>query len=111
MTEALIRPDKAKWLNAASKLMQSLNANDVWNLVELCKDRKAVRFKLMVDTDGVIEHHKGRLVTQEFSQKFGVEYDETFCPVVRYESIQTLVALVVQNELKLHQMDIFFPNW
>ena len=110
VTEALTRPDKAKWLNAMRNEIESLNASDVWDLVELPKDRKAVGskwvFKLKFDADGVIERHKARLVAQGFSQKFGVDYDETFCPVVRHESIRTLIALAVQNELKLHQMDI-----
>ena len=35
-----------------------------------------------------------------------MDYDETFCPVVRYESIRALIALAVQNDLKLHQMDV-----
>lgn len=41
-----------------------------------------------------------------FSQEFGVDYDEMFCPVVRFESFRTLVALAVQNGLKLHQMNV-----
>ena len=35
-----------------------------------------------------------------------MDYDETFSPVVRFESIRTVVALAVQRGLKLHQMDV-----
>ena len=45
-------------------------------------------------------------MAQGFSQKFGADYDETFCPVVRLESLQTVIALAVQNGLKLHQVDV-----
>jgi len=45
-------------------------------------------------------------VAQGFSQKFVADYDETFCPVVRLESLRTLIALAVQNGLKLHQVDV-----
>ena len=110
VTEALASPDKIKWLNAMQKEIQSLNSNDVWDLVELPGDRKAVGskwvFKLKVDADGLVERHKARLVAQGFSQKFGLDYDETFCPVVRHESIRTVIALAVQHGLKLHQLDI-----
>ena len=73
--EALVSPDKVKWLNAMEKEMDSLHANDVWNLVELPEDRKAVGskcvFKLKVGADGSVERHRARLVAQGFSQKFG----------------------------------------
>lgn len=53
-----------------------------------------------------MERYKARLVTQGFSQKYGLDYDETFSPVVRTESVRTLIALAAQKSLKLHQMDV-----
>ena len=41
-----------------------------------------------------------------YSQKFGQGYDETFSPVVRFESSRRVIALAVQNGLKLYQMDV-----
>ena len=41
-----------------------------------------------------------------FAQRYGQDYDETFCPVVRFESIHTVIALAAKYGLKLHQMDI-----
>lgn len=52
------------------------------------------------------EFYKARLVAQGFIQKFGSDYDETFCPVVRQESLRVLVALSVQCGLKPHQIDV-----
>ena len=63
-------------------------------------------FKLKVAADGSIDRYKARLVAQGFSQKFGVDYDETFCTVVRPESVRAVITLAAQNDLKLHQMDI-----
>ena len=45
-------------------------------------------------------------MAQGFSQKYGLDYDETFSPVVRFESLRTVIALAMQNGLKLHQMDV-----
>ena len=110
MTEALASPNKVKWKEAMEKEMESLHKNDVWDLVKLPKGRKAVGskwvFKLKVGPDGMVHRHKARLVAQGFSQKYGLDYDETFSPVVRFESLRTVIALAVQNELKLHQMDV-----
>ena len=48
----------------------------------------------------------GRLVAQGYSQKQGQNYEETFSPVVRFESICTVVALAAQKGLQIHQMDV-----
>lgn len=62
--------------------------------------------KLKTNAEGSVERYKARLVAQGFYQKFGVDYDETFCPVVSFESVRAVIALAVQNGLKLHQMDV-----
>ena len=74
----------------------------MWDLVELPKDQNLVGskwvFKVITGADGSIEHYKDRLVAQGISQHFGTDYDETFCPVVRQESLHTLGAVSVQND-------------
>ena len=56
--------------------------------------------------DGKIERYKARLEAQGFSQRFGSDYDETFSPVVRLESVCTLIGLSVHYQLQLHQLDV-----
>ena len=74
------------------------------------RGRKAIGskwvFKRKYDSDGNMKQHKARLVAQGFLQKHGVDYDETFCPVVRFESVRTVIALAAKHDLKLHQLDI-----
>ena len=53
-----------------------------------------------------MESYKARLIAQGFSQRQGVDYDETFSPVIRFESLRTLIALATPKGLKLHQMDV-----
>ena len=90
--------------------IDSLHSNRVWELVELPEGRKPVGskwvFKVKTNADGSIERCKARLVAQGYSQKEGLDYDETFSPVVRSESVRSVVALASKNGLKLHQMDI-----
>ena len=79
--------------------MESLKEHEVWELTELPEGREPVGskwvFKAKVNADGKIECYKARLVVQGFSQRFGCGYDETFSPVVRLESVRTLIGLSV----------------
>ena len=108
--EALSSEEKDKWTVAMEKEFSSLKANDVWDIVDLPKDRKAIGskwiFKRKRDAEGNVERYKARLVAQGFTQKDGIDYDETFSPVVRFESIRTIIALAARHNLQLHQIDI-----
>ena len=53
-----------------------------------------------------MEHYKARLVAQEFSQIPGIDFDETFAPVTRYQTLRTLLALANRYRWYIHQMDI-----
>ncbi len=108
--EATSSPDKSKWKREMEAEMRSLDENQVWDLVDLPPDRKTVGskwvFKVKTQADGSVARYKARLVAQGYTQRYGTDYDETFCPVVRQESLRTLMALSVQYGLKLHQIDV-----
>jgi len=90
--------------------MQSIKSNKVWSLVEPVKDRKPIKtkwvFKRKYNADGSVNTYKARLVAQGFSQKLGIDYEETFSPVARFDSIRTILALSAHYNLKVHQMDV-----
>ena len=90
--------------------IKSLKENDVWELAELPKGKKTVGskwvYKVKTGADGSVERYKARLVAQGYTQKYGTDYNETFCPVVRLESLRALIALSVQFGLQLHQVDV-----
>jgi hypothetical protein len=63
-------------------------------------------YKIKHVVDGSIEKHKTRFVACGFSQKEGIDYEETFSPLVRYTSIGTIISLADNMKWKLHQMDM-----
>ena len=89
--------------------LNSLAENATWDLVKLPSNRKAIKsrwvFKTKKENNGKIVRHKARLVSKECSQKYGIDYHETYSPVVRYESIRYLIALAVKLNLKIDQME------
>ena len=62
--------------------------------------------KIKHTTDGSIEKYKARFVARGFSQKEGIDYEETFSIVTRYTSVRTINALATKMKWKLHQMDV-----
>lgn len=90
--------------------MKSQKSNNVWKLTALPPGKKAIGskwvYRVKTGGDGSIERYKARLVAQGFTQHYGSDYDETFCPVVRHESLRTRTALSTQNGLQLHQIDV-----
>jgi hypothetical protein len=101
---------KKEWADAMIEEYQSIIKNDVWEIVPIPKSKDVVSskwlFKIKHVVDGSIEKYKARFVAHGFSQKEGIEYEETFTPVARYTSIRTIIALVAKMKWKLHQMDV-----
>ena len=83
---------------------QSIMKNDVGMLSQDQMDVVTSKwiYKIKHATDGSIEKYKARFVAQGFSQKEGIDYEETFAPVARYTSISVLSMAVVMK-WKIHQ--------
>jgi hypothetical protein len=102
--------EKKVWKDAMIEEYQSIIKNDVWDVVPRPKEKSVVSSKWIYKTkhsaDGSIEKYKARFVARGFSQKEGIDYEETFSPVVRYTSIRAILAIVAVMKWKVHQMDV-----
>jgi hypothetical protein len=63
-------------------------------------------YKKKNSVDGSIEKYKARFVARGFSQKEGIDYEETFAPVARYTSIRVILVIVAIMKWKVHQIDV-----
>ena len=85
--------------------MDSMVRNKVWKLVNLPPRRKSIGnkwvFKIKRRADRTIDKCKAHLVAKRFTQIEGVDYKETFFPVVRITSVRLLLALVAHLDLEL----------
>jgi hypothetical protein len=102
--------EKKVWQDAMIEEYQSILKNDVWDVVPRPRDKSVVSskwiFKTKHSTDGSIEKYKARFVARGFSQKEGIDYEETFAPVARYTSIRAILAIAAVMKWKVHQMDV-----
>ena len=63
-------------------------------------------YKIKHAGNGSVEKFKERFVARGFTQKEGIDYEETFSLVARYTSIRTIIALAPVLGWKLHHMDV-----
>ncbi|CAL8123074.1 unnamed protein product [Prunus armeniaca] len=90
--------------------IKTIEKNKTWELVDHRQDKENIGVKWVYKTkfnpDGSIQKHKARLVAKSYSQQPGIDYNETFAPVARLDTIRALVALVAQTKWRIYQLDV-----
>ncbi|GJW11780.1 retrovirus-related pol polyprotein from transposon TNT 1-94 [Tanacetum coccineum] len=98
------------WIVAMQEELNQFIANDVWELVPQPRNMTIIGtkwvFRNKLDENGIVSRNKARLVAQGYNQQEGIDYDETYAPVARLESIRILLANACALDFKLFQMDV-----
>jgi hypothetical protein len=97
------------WVVAMQEELNNFTRNEVWHLVphpnQNVVGTKWV-FRNKQDEHGVVTRNKARLVVKGYSQVEGLDFDETYAPIARLESIRILLAYATYHGFKLYQMDV-----
>ena len=102
--------DWPDWEKAVRAELDQLHKMGTWELVDPPEGRTPITNKWVLtkkyDKDGNLQKYKARLVTHGYSQQPGMDYNNTFSPVMCLESIWTLLALAVTEDWEMQQMDV-----
>lgn len=98
------------WRKAMEDELRSQHELGTWSLVAQDGTKNLVKckwiFRIKYHKNGSIEKYKARLVAKGFQQRPGIDFTETFSPVVKPATIRTLLGLAVTNNWHLRQLDI-----
>lgn len=108
--QAIEAEDQLQWREAIQSEIKAHHANGTWQTVAKPKNVRMLStkwvFALKRDAEGNITQHKARLVARGFEQRQGVDFDQTFAPVARLDSIRTLLAIAACKKWHLLQFDV-----
>ncbi|RVW73975.1 Retrovirus-related Pol polyprotein from transposon TNT 1-94 [Vitis vinifera] len=100
----------SEWKKAVQDEIDALEKNGMWTITDLPVGKRPVGckwiFTIKYKADGSVERFKARLVARGFTQSYGIDYQETFAPVAKLNTIRILLSLAVNQDWCLQQLDI-----
>ena len=110
VAEAKASPSRNNWKAAMDEELKKLRDFNTWDLVPRPKNKTILgctwKFKIKTDSSGNPVKYKARLVGQGFAQKYGIDYHETYSPVVKRKTIRLMLALGVEEGWKCEHVDV-----
>jgi hypothetical protein len=99
-----------EWRQAMNLEFDALLQNQTWTLVPSHPSQNLIGckwvFRVKRKADGSVERHKARLVAKGFHQQSGVDYDETYSPVIKPTTVRTVLSIAISSGWSLRQIDI-----
>lgn len=98
------------WRDAMSREFNSTTENQTWDLVEVTEKMNLVGcrwvFTIKYNSDGTIDRYKAWIVAKGYHQQQGVDYEDTFSPVIKSTTIRTVLCLAVNRDWPVRQIDV-----
>lgn len=108
--EALESPDTPHWQTAMDKEYKSLVDNHTWELTDLPPNKSVISskwiFRRKYHSNRTLSHFKARFVARGYSQEPGIDYFDTYSPVIKIASLRLLLAFATIHDYHIHQIDV-----
>ncbi|XP_071677134.1 uncharacterized protein [Lolium perenne] len=99
-----------RWKQAMDEEFQALQTNQTWRLVPPKRGANVIDcrwiYKVKHKADGSVDRYKARLVAKGFKQRYGIDYEDTFSPVVKIATVRLVLAISVSRGWSLRQLDV-----
>jgi hypothetical protein len=108
--EAISGPWAKQWTEVMKQEVGSLRSHEIYTLKTIPPGRKAIGvkwvFKVKYTTTRAVNRFKARLVTKGFTQRKGLDFNETFTPMTRMTSIRTITTVAAAKGLEVEHLDV-----
>ncbi|KAL0411257.1 UNVERIFIED_CONTAM: Retrovirus-related Pol polyprotein from transposon RE2 [Sesamum latifolium] len=108
--EEMSDTDSDKWLEAKKSKMDSMGSNQVWTQVDPPKGVRLVGCKWVkkrkLRADAEVTAYKARLMAKGYTQRPGINFEETYSPVAMAKSIRILLAITAWYDYEIWHMDV-----
>lgn len=98
------------WVQAMDEEMRALEKNGTWEIIERKRDKSPVGcrwiYTVKYKSDGTLDRYKARLVAKGYTQTYGIDYEETFAPVAKMNTVRILLSLAASCGWELQQFDV-----
>lgn len=110
--QAINSQDSEKWIKSMQEEITSLKENETWELVDRPPPEVTVLknkwvYKIKYGANEVKTRFKARLVVKGYQQKLGQDYNETFSPVARYESVRAFISVAEKRKIQFDVKTVF----
>lgn len=103
-------PDQARWIAAMNEELEGLTNQGTWTVVDIPPHVNLMKtkwiFKKKRDKNGNVDRYRARLVVKGYTQIYGLDYNQTFSPVVRHSTLRIVLALSAHYGLYTRQLDV-----
>jgi hypothetical protein len=107
----MVSPEREHWKTAMDAEVNKIKNAETFSLEHVPNDNRSnvIKcrwvFRKKLDLQGNVKEYKARLVTKRFTQRYGIDFYETFVPVVKLKSIRLLAQIAASSNLTLYQDD------
>lgn len=113
--DAMSRPDADLWMAAMQEELTALAANGTWELTDVTLLPQTQRVNIVgskwvftkkLKSDGSVERYKARMVAKGYDQRKGIDFNETFAPTLRSDTLNMMLALATILDYEIEHIDV-----